>query len=228
MWGSDAAYAMLAADEARAMPVLFNSMPASGANIERIGFVWFVSHFDAGKKSGNVSEAHAAAVRVLGSQASGSEAVELALHTVGLSGSAEDLPLLEQHYQYRNGWSGLRRIRDASEAAMARLGSRPHLENIRTELAVTAPAGSALDWAVRIGQVLEKAGFAGQTELLPLVCPHLADPPVVDIDITWDPKPSAVAALNAIVNNTTPMQATSIGASPRKTLEEWKAYCGQL
>jgi hypothetical protein len=218
--GSDAAYAMLATDEPRALAVLFRTMPASGSNIQRIGFIWFVSHY--AKSNGANSEARAAAIRVLMAPASSSEAVELALHTMGLSGSAEDLPLLEQHYRYRNGWSGLRRIQDASEAAMARLGSRTHLENIRAELTVVVPERATPDQAMRLGQVLEKAGFAGQTELLPAVCPHLADPSVTDIDVTWDPKLSAVAALNAIVNQTTPM--TSL---PRRTLEEWKSYCGQ-
>ena len=217
--GSDAAYAMLATDERRALSVLFRTMPASGANIQRIGFLWFVSHY--AKSNHGDSEARAAAIRVLMAPASSSEAVELALHTMGLSGSAEDLPLLEQHYRYRNGWSGLRRIQDASEAAMARLGSRPHLDNIRAELTASVPERPTPDQAVRLGQVLEKAGFAGQSELLPAVCQHLADPAVTDIDVTWDPKLSAMAALNAIANQTTPM--TSL---PRRTIDEWKAYCG--
>jgi hypothetical protein len=218
--GSDAAYAMLAADEQRALSVLFRSMPGSGANIQRIGFIWFVSHYTRNERP--VPDARAAAIRVLMAPASSSEAVELALHTLGLSGSSGDLPLLEEHYRYRNGWSGLRRIQDASEAAMARVGSREHLETIRAELTAKLPERLTPDQAIRLGQVLEKAGFAGRTELLPAVCPHLSDPSVTDIDVTWDPKLSAMAALTAIVNQTTPM--TSL---PRRTLEEWKGYCAQ-
>jgi hypothetical protein len=218
--GSDAAYAMLASDEPRALSALFRSMPASGANIQRIGFIWFVSHYVGDRAP--LPEARTAAMRVLMAPATSSETVELALHTMGLTGSAEDLPLLEQHYRYRNGWSGTLRIQDASEAAMARLGSRPHLENIRAELTAGMPEHATPDQAMRLGQVLEKAGFAGRTELLPAVCPHLADPAITDIDVTWDPKLSAVAAMGAIVNQTTPM--TSV---PRRTIEEWKAYCGQ-
>jgi hypothetical protein len=218
--GSDAAYAMLATDEPRALGVLFRSMPGSGPNIQRIGFLWFVSHYV--KVDRPAPEARAAAIRVLMAPASSSETVELALHTMGLTGSADDLPLLEQHYRYSNGWSGFRRTQDASEAAMARLGSRAHLEHIRAELATAVPERPTPDQAVRLVQVLEKAGFAGQTELLPVVCPHLADPAITDIDITWDPKLSAMAALNAIVNQTTPM--TSL---PRRTIEEWKSYCEQ-
>ena len=219
--GSDAANAMLAADPQRALSLLFASMPKSGANIQRIGFLWFIGHAGAGDLSAKArSEAHAAALRVLALPSSGSEAVELALHTVGLSGGAEDLPLLEQHYQYRNGWSGRWRVQDASEAAMVRLGSREHLEKIRTELAAPLPPQPTPEQAVLAGQLLQKAGFTGQPALLAAICPHLADPAVVDIDVTWDPKLSAMVALNAIANHATPLTEL-----PRKSLDEWKAYC---
>ena len=224
--GSDAAYAMLAADQERALSLLLASMPNTGANIQRIGFIWFVGHAGAqadGPTAKARGEAHAAALRVLALRSSGSEAVELALHTVGLSGGAEDLPLLEQHYQYRSGWSGLRQIQDASEAAMARLGSKEHLEKIRAELATPFPAQPTPDQAVRLGQLLQKAGFSGQAGLVPVICPHLADPAVVDIDVTWDPKLSAMVALNAIANNATPLAEL-----PRRSLDEWKAYCGDV
>ena len=217
--GSDAAFAMLAGDESRALSALFRSMPASGPNIQRVGFVWFVSHY--ARTRAPAPEAREAAIRVLMTPASSSEAVELALHTMGLTGSSKDLPLLEEHYRYRNGWSGMRRIQDASEAAMARLGSAAHLENIRAELA-GAPEQPTPDQAMRLGQVLEKAGFSGRPELLPAVCPHLADPAVTDIDVTWDPKLSAVAAMSAIVNQATPMTS-----APRRTIEEWKSYCAR-
>jgi hypothetical protein len=46
---------------------------------------------------------------------------------------------------------------------------------------------------------------------------------VVDIDVTWDPKLSAMAALNAIANKATPLTEL-----PRKSLDEWKAYCGNV
>ena len=222
--GSDAAYAMLAADPARALSLLFASMPKTGANIQRIGFLWFVGHADAGEFTAQArSEAHAAALRVLALPSSGSEAVELALHTIGLSGGAEDLPLLEQHYQYRNGWSGRWRIQDASEAAMVRLGSREHLEKIRAELAAPLPQQPTPEQAVLAGQLLQKAGFTGQPGLVSAICPHLADPAVVDIDVTWDPKLSAMVALNAIASHATPLAQL-----PRKSLDEWKAYCGTV
>ncbi len=217
--GADAAYAMLAADEERAMRALFKSMPGSGPNIQHIGLLWYLSHYNPAKKNAAAAEAHAAALRLLANRGSSSETVELALDTIGLSGSAEDLPLLEQRFQSRNFWS--LRIQDASEAAMARLGSGTHLENIRGELAKTVPAELKPEQAVRLTQILDKAGFAARKELLPVLCPHLADPAAFEIDVTWDPKPSAVAALNAIVNQTTPM------APSPKTLDDWKTYCRQ-
>jgi hypothetical protein len=221
--GSDAAYAMLAANPERGLSLLFASMPKTGANIQRIGFMWFVGHAGAGLAAKARNEAHAAALRVLALPSSGSEAVELALHTVGLSGGPEDLPLLEQHYQYRNGWSGRWRVQDASEAAMVRLGSREHLEKIRAELAAPLPQQPTPEQAVLAGQLLQKAGFTGQPGLVPAICPHLADPAVVDIDVTWDPKLSAMVALNAIANHATPLAEL-----PRKSLDEWKAYCGTV
>jgi hypothetical protein len=222
--GSDAAYAMLAADPQRGLSLLFASMPKTGANIQRIGFMWFIGHAGDGALTAKArSEAHAAALRVLALPSSGSEGVELALHTVGLSGGPEDLPLLEQQYQYRSGWSGRWRIQDASEAAMVRLGSREHLEKIRAELAAHLPPQPTPEQAVLAGQLLQKAGFTGQAGLVPAICPHLADPAVVDIDVTWDPKLSAMVALNAITNHATPLAEL-----PRKSLDEWKAYCGSV
>ncbi len=222
--GSDAAYAMLAADPQRGLSLLFASMPKTGANIQRIGFMWFLGHAGgAALTAQSRSEAHAAALRVLALPSSGSEGVELALHTIGLSGGPEDLPLLEQHYQYRSGWSGRWRIQDASEAAMVRLGSRQHMEKIRAELAAPFPAQPTPEQAVLAGQLLQKAGFTGQAALVPAICPHLADPAVVDIDVTWDPKLSAMVALNAITNHATPLAEL-----PRISLDEWKAYCGNV
>jgi hypothetical protein len=217
---NDAAYAMLAVDEERGIQALLKSMPGSGPTIQHIGLLWYLSHFNPSKRSVAAAAAHATALRLLAIPGSSSEIVELALHTLGLSGSAEDLPLLEQRFQTRNAWT--QRIQDASEAAMARLGSAAHLEHIRSELAKVVPAELKPEQAVRLTQILEKAGFAARTELLSAVCSHLEDPAAFEIDVTWDPKPSAVAALNAIVNQTTP-----IAVSRRKTLDEWKTYCRQ-
>jgi hypothetical protein len=220
--GNDAAYAMLGLDEERAMRALFASMPRSGPNIERLGLLWFVRHFTPEATSPARSDAHAAALRILAIPGTASETVELAVHTLGLSGSAADLPLLEQRFQSGAVWAGVRRVRDASEAAMARLGSVSHLESIRGELSKPVPAKLTPQQALFLSQLLDKAGFAGRKELLPAVCAHLSDPAAFEIDVTWDPKPRAMAALRAIATQTTPISIT-----PRKTMEESKAYCEQ-
>jgi hypothetical protein len=51
------------------------------------------------------------------------------------------------------------------------------------------------------------------------VCGHITDPVVVEIDIHAYPAQSAAEALNAIVDGTMPREA------PKRSLEEWKAYC---
>jgi hypothetical protein len=219
--GGDAAYAMLGLDETRAMPILLASMPGSGANIERIGFSWLLAHPSAVRSA--ASEAHAAALRVLSLPGSSTDAIELALLAVGMTGNTGDLPLLERTFQYRNGWAGRRRVQDASEAAMARLGSPEHMERIRAELAAPLPPNAAPEQAIRTSQILQKAGFVGEAKLIPLVCLHLSDPAIVDIDVTWDPKLSAVRALHAIVNHTTPL-----AAEPAGSLQEWSSYCAAL
>jgi hypothetical protein len=219
--GSDAAYAMLALNDGRAMTAMFSSVPTSGPNIQRISFEYFLQHYTAGQRPIAQSEAHAAAVRVL--SASGntlSVTQELALHTLGLTGSMEDFDLLEKYYQYRNRLTGASRLHDASEAAMARLGSREHITNIRAELTTPVPAMPTPQQAIRLREVLQKAAFSGQSELVPLVCPHLADPVVVDIDVTYSPHLAAAAALASIVEKKTPL-----GIASRQPVERWNDYC---
>jgi len=219
--GGDAAYAMLALDEKRALPVLFGSMPGSGANIQRIGFSWFLAKSGSPQTLGSSSDAHSAALRILNApKTSSTDSVELALLTLGYTGSNDDAALLEKNYQYRSGWTGLKRVQDASEAALARLGSREHADHIQAELTGTVTGSSSPDQALAVSRSLQKAGFAGLPEFVPAICAHLDDPAVVDIDVTWDPKPSAIAALNAIVNKTSP-----VAAAQKKTVAEWKAYC---
>ena len=105
---------------------------------------------------------------------------------------------------------------------MARLGSASRLENIRTELVKPVPEKLSPQQAVYLSQLLDKAGFSARKELLPAVCPHLSDPEAFEIDVTWDPKPRAMAAVRAIATQTTPISITA-----RKTMEEWKEYCRQ-
>ena len=87
---TDAAYAMLGVDEARALAMIFGSIPQSGPNIQRIAFTWFLDRYtDLG---GNTrTEARTAALRTLDPVRSTANA-EAALYILGLTGSAADLP----------------------------------------------------------------------------------------------------------------------------------------
>jgi hypothetical protein len=221
--GSDAAYAMLTLDETRALTLLFDSMPASGPNIERLGMTWFLDHYDFAHGSRNAEAAHAAAVRLLESGAKSSTVTtDLALYLVGLTGSEKDLPLLTRYYEYNSRVSGLKGTHDASEAALTRLGSNKQLEDIRAELSPALRADATLPEGVKLVQALDKAGYSGRRELVPEVCLHIADPIVLEIDIGTNPGQHALAALSAIVDGTNPRAATA-----KRTLAEWMSYCRQ-
>jgi hypothetical protein len=219
--GSDAAYAMLTLDETRAMSLLFRSMPASGPNIERLAMTWFLDHYDFAHGSPVAEDAQAAAVRLLdGSVKSGTVTTDLALYVLGLTGSQKDFPLLEKYYEYNSRISAIKGTRDASEAALTRLGSRRHLEVIRAELADPLPANATLPEGVLLGQSLDKAGYSGSLELVHEVCSHITDPFVLEIDIGMDPGQHALTALSAIVDKTNPR-----AKSGRRTLAEWVSFC---
>jgi len=219
--GSDAAYAMLDLDENRALALLFATMPQSGQNIERLTLTWFLDRYDFVHGSRNTSEAHAAAVRLLDHSATTATViVELALYAVGLTGSDQDFPLLEKFYGSQNRWEGLKGTHDASEAALTRLGSRKHLEVIRAELAPPLPGNATLPQGLLLVQSLEKAGYAGNQDLVPEVCAHIGDPIVLEIDISTNPSQHAMSALSAIVDKANPRSTAG-----RRTLDDWRAYC---
>jgi len=217
---SAAAYAMLETGEERALASLLGSVPGGDPSIQRIALTWFMSHYDSIGSKG-VPMAHDAAFSLLNKpQGIATDIVELALLTLGLTGSSADVPVLETFAGSRARLPGAQRIRDASEAALARLGSVPRIDIIRTELNVAVAANSNPDVGIRLLQTLQKAGFSGRPELIPAICPHLDDPTVVDIDVYYDPKPVAVSALGAIVEKRTPLSDLT-----RRTVDEWKAFC---
>jgi hypothetical protein len=219
--GSDAAYAALEADEARILPRMFASMPQTGANIERIGLTWFLSHYTPTYFPASTSAARDAATGLLKNpKGVGTDVIEMALFTLGLSGEHGDRMLLESFYSSGSRMPGARRIYDASEAALARLDSADHLASLRRELEAPLPPNPGPGPAARILQILQKAGFSGRAELLPGICSHLADGVIVDIDVKYDVQLAATQALGAIVENRTP-----IGSLTRRSAEEWKAYC---
>lgn len=211
---TDAADALLAADERRALAMIFESIPKSGLNLTRLGFSWFLSH--PSSILNTAREAHDAALRVLARVESTSNA-ELALRVVGLTGSDADLPLLEWFFQ--KGGSGVGDLRDASEAALIRLGSRQHLERLLAELAPPLTSDATYTQALQLAQVLRKARLAGRSELVPSVCAHISDPVIIEIDIRVDGARVAASTLSAIVEGILPPGA------PRRSLEDWKSYC---
>lgn len=217
--GGDAAFAALALDEVRALRLLFGSMPESGPSIQLIAFDWFIGR-PAVVRSVAAAEAHEAALRVLRSVLSSTTA-ELALYVVGLTGTPADFPLLQRFHE--TGGLGTRGLREASEAALMRLGSRPHLDGVRTELAEPLAETTSSDDGVRLARALRKAGFAARRELLPEVCGYVGNRTIVDIDIAVEIGGIALSSLAAIVDGT-----PTSGSSPRRSLGEWQAYCGAL
>lgn len=212
--GRVAVFAMLAADERRALSLILASMPDSGIDVQYLGLLWFLdNHRDTRQAN---AEARDAALRVL-SRILSTATAQLAVYVLGLTGNDQDLPFLERLYD--NGRQGSAGLKDASRAALVRLGSRKHLEGLRAELARPLPSDATYGQGVRLSEVLRTAAIAGHPELVPAVCSHISDPVVVEIDIYAYPDRSAADALSAIVDGTTPLKP------PKRSLEEWKAYC---
>jgi hypothetical protein len=219
--GTEAAGALLSLDERRGMPLVFESMPQSGLSVQRIGFVWFLDHQESlGETSDAV--AHAAALRVL-VRISSTTMAELALYTIGMTGGADDFPMLQRFA--RSSAPGAQGLRSVSETVLARLGSRPHLESIRAELRQPLPAGARYRDGLRVTQLLRKAGLTGSSELVPDICTHIADPVLTEIDISVEPGRSAGNALSQILESSSPL-APRVGN--RRSLDQWKAFCRGL
>jgi hypothetical protein len=214
---TDAAYAMLGADETRGLTMIFASIPASGPNIQRIAFTWFLDRYTTFGEATN-REARVAALRTLDPVRSTANA-EAALYILGLTGSSADLPVLEFHAV--NVRTGSRGMREASQAALLRLGSKPHLERIRSELARPLPENATYQQGVTVAAALQKAGFSGSRDLIPVICSHLQDRPLRDVEFNIDTGRSARLALNAIVDG---VSVTHLSRGVRSA-EEWASYC---
>ncbi len=210
--GHAAVLAMLAADERRALSLILASMPDSGVNVQFLGFLWFLDHH--GDARPVHAEAREAALRVLDSFMSTATA-QLAVHVVGVTGTDRDIPMLERLYD--NGRAGAGGLKDASRSALVRLGSRKHLDDLRTELSQPLPPDATYRQGVRLSEVLRMAAFAGHPDLVPAVCGHITDPRIVEIDIYVYPDWAAADALNAIVDGTL--------RAPKRSHEAWTEYC---
>ncbi len=212
--GRAAVAAMLAADERRGLSLILASMPGSGIDVQLVGLLWFLDHHRDARQAN--AEAREAALRVLARIVS-TVTAQLAVYVVGVTGSDLDVPMLERLYD--TGRSGAAGLKDASRAALVRLGSQKHLEDLRAELSRPLPPDATYVQGVRLTEVLRTAAFAGHPGLIPAVCGHITDPAVVEIDIYAYPDRSAAEALNAMVDGTTPLQTR------KRSLEEWRTYC---
>jgi hypothetical protein len=100
-----------------------------------------------------------------------------AVSALGIVGSESDFPILEQVYRSQSeGGSGNALVCDASEAALARLGSQPHIANIKAKLTVVVK--NTADAAVFESGV-RSAVFTDNKDFIPFLCAHLHDP-------SWD------------------------------------------
>lgn len=214
--GNSAAEALIAADEPRAMRLIFESMPKSGVPIQMLGFTWFLEHQESSRPA--AAAALAAAHRVL-SRVLSTATAELALYVVGVAGSDADFPLLQRFYGNRG--SVDEPLHAASEASLVRLGSQTHLEALRSTLGQPVERGVSYDKAGRVARLLRTAALSGRQELIPVVCGHLSDPIARDVEYVVDPSRNAVATLSALVDGTSP----AVANASRRTRDEWTDYC---
>src|SRR5262249_30210117 len=125
--GTVAVEAMLSINRDRAAPFLFASMPGSGRGVEYRTFRHFVQLLLNGEKVCCLDALHDAAVRVVESP-NPTDATEMALYAIGLSGSEADFPLLKRAYvkaEPADFWAD--RLRRAGSASLARLGDATHV-----------------------------------------------------------------------------------------------------
>jgi len=214
--GGDAAFAAFELDETRALAMVLGAIPSVSTGVELIGFDYFIGRSEM-VRTAAATEARAAAHRVLARILSTTTA-ELAVYVLGLTGTPEDVPLLEK-FAASNG-IGQRGLRDAAEAALARLGSRRHLDRIHGELAPVLTTASRFSEAAIITRALRKAAFTGNPEMITDVCAHVDDRKVWDIDISVDPGAASLTALAAI----------DVGApvpppSARRSRDDWRRFC---
>jgi len=215
---TEAARAMLLLDERRGLATIFEATPRTALSAQLVAFSWFLEH---GNTLGDRvdAEAHAAAVRVL-DRIESTAMAQLALYTIGLTGSEADFPLLERIAG--NTGAITQALRGPSQSALARLGSGTHLEAIRAEVATPLPANATYPQGIRVAESLRNAGLTGSPALIPAICTHIADPVVAVFDISVSPAGAAGTALSLILEMTSPIRPRE-GA--KRSIEDWKTYC---
>ncbi|MFZ0138397.1 MAG: hypothetical protein WAK89_15125 [Candidatus Sulfotelmatobacter sp.] len=138
-------------------------------------------------------ELHDAALGVLERGAS-----TAAVNALGVVGGESDFPILEQIYRSQSDErSGNALIRDASEAALARLGSQTHIANIKAQLSVVVK--NTGDAAI-FERGVRSAVFTDNKDFIPLLCAHLHDPSWSFGDYGISPAGTAEMAIFALLH----------------------------
>ncbi|MBC8166856.1 MAG: hypothetical protein H7Y20_13430 [Bryobacteraceae bacterium] len=173
----DASQTMLVIDPDKAAPLIFASMPKSDRNVQHHTFRFFIPRIEKGAKLPFVSAMHDAAVRCLEARTN-ADAAEDALIAIGLTGSDSDFPLLERLYNNTNSTEFWRRkLQNAAEAALARLGHPKYLQSIEAELAAPVPSPLPGARAFTLEEAIIKAGFSQNPRFVPFLSKHLDVPP---------------------------------------------------
>lgn len=216
--GYEASETMLVINAEKAAPLIFSSMPQSNRNVQYHTFKYFRRKIQNHQPFQFLSQMHTAAVRCLEADTN-ADAAEEALFAIGLTGGKRDFPLLEKYYNNKHPtkvWAT--KLQNASEAALARLGNEKYIKNIINELKAPVPTAPTLEEALTISNAIEKAAFSGDQRFVPFLCKHLDTPSFREYDYGVTPAWGAAQALNQLVNNASPDDAST-------SVEYWKEKC---
>ncbi len=207
-----AAGTMLVLDRSRAFSVLLKAAPTADMNAQDVIFAAFTHDCFASPCSAEwVALAHTAALSVLVESRQGDN-LKAALYVVGLTGNKEDFPLLEKFYGKGDEYASF-----VSEAALAKLGSEKHRDNIKANLQRPLPRRYNMYYAGEVQDWLKEAAFVGSKDFVPLICRHLDDPIASSGDEFSAPEWIAAGALDAISNAAFPISFVDP--------EKWKLVC---
>ena len=215
--GYDASETMLVINANKSAPLIFASMPKSNRNVQYQTFRYFIRKIQNGEPFDFSVEMHAAAVRCLNADTNADAAVK-ALLAIGLTGDEKDFPILERFYNNKHQTSVWKtRLRNASQAALARLGAQKYIQLTRDALHKPVPKSLTMDRGIEISNLLKIASFSGNKQYIPLLCKHLDDPYVRNYDTGVSPASDAAEALDLLINNSTEFRVSSV--------EFWKDKC---
>lgn len=120
----------------------------------------------------------------------GGRSVE-AVYSLAKLGTAEDIPLLENTYEFAKNSPGYQKTADACEAALARFGVKEHIDSLAKKVATPGEF-----WTKDV----QRAVFADRPELIPALCQHIHDPGHWYGDYGVYPGQTALQAILAIVH----------------------------